>query len=197
MPTLKEFTIYNLQFTNKLQFLNSKFKKYCKLRFGNWNFEGGFTLVELLVVMAILGVLITVTLAAFRNSQSRGRDAQRKSDLKQISSSLELYYSDYAKYPDAGSGMIAGCPSTSLVSCTWGSGEFTDGTQIYFKAVPADPAGSLAYYYRIVDPGTNQKYQLFAFIENTQDPDLISTNYSCGSETCNFSITSTNTTPSE
>lgn len=142
----------------------------------------GFTLVELLVVIAIIGVLVTVGLGAFRSSQARSRDAQRKSDLKQISSALELYYSDYEKYPD---------------TLPWGS-EFTDGKTTYFKVVPEDPVDNLNYVYRVVDSGPNQKYQLFAYLENTQDPSLITTAHSCGSgKTCNFAITSSNTTPSE
>ena len=51
-------------------------------------FRYGFTLIELLVVIAILGVLAAVGLATFNTSQMRGRDAQRKSDLKQISNAL-------------------------------------------------------------------------------------------------------------
>jgi len=142
----------------------------------------GFTLVELLVVMAILGVLVTVTLGSFRSSQARGRDAQRKSDLKQISSALELYYSDYGKYPDA--------------PLPWG-GEFTDGKTIYFKIVPVDPVDDYDYFYRVPDAPGNQAFQLFAFLENTEDPDIIPTAQSCGSKICNFAITSPNTTPSE
>ena len=153
----------------------------------------GFTLVELLVVMAILGVLASVTLVAFRSSQARGRDAQRKSDLKQIASSLELYYADYHEYPDASGGQIQGCSGNP---CPWGSGEFTDGRTVYFKVMPKDPS-DFSYFYRIADPPSNQKFQLFAFLENTQDPNLITTAYSCGPEPCNFSITSSNTNPSE
>lgn len=142
----------------------------------------GFTLVELLVVISIIGVLVTVALGSFRSSQARGRDAERKSDLKQISSSLELYYSDYGKYP---------------ATLSFGS-EFTDGKTVYFKLLPDDPKDDYNYVYRIVDSGTNQKYQLFAYLENTQDPNLIGSTQSCGSgKTCNFSITSSNTTPSE
>lgn len=144
--------------------------------------RNGFTLVELLVVIAIIGTLVTIALVSFRNSQARGRDAERKSDLKQTSSALELYYSDYGKYPN---------------SLNWGS-EFTDGKTTYFKVLPTDPNSDYVYVYRIVDSGTNQKYQLFARLENTQDQDLIGTSISCGSgKSCNFAITSSNTTPSE
>lgn len=141
----------------------------------------GFTLVELLVVISILGILVTIGLVSFRSSQARGRDAKRKSDLKQVSSALELYYSDYNKYPD---------------SLSWGS-EFTDNKTTYFKELPKDPASSLVYLYRVVDPPANQKFQLFAHLENAEDINLITTVYDCGSSDCNFSITSPNTTPSE
>jgi type II secretion system protein G len=153
----------------------------------------GFTLVELLIVIAILGVLVTVGLAGFRSSQARGRDAQRKSNLKQLSSALELYFSDYEAYPDASGGQIQGCGGNP---CTWGAGNFTDGKTVYFKVVPKDPS-DYSYFYRVPDPPNNQKFQLFAYLENTEDPSLITTPYSCGAETCNFSITSSNTTPSE
>lgn len=162
-------------------------------------FSKGFTLVELLVVISILGILASIALVSFRSSQLRGRDAERKSDLKQISNALELYYSDYGKYPDDSGGSMMACPTGTL--CVWGSGQFSDGKTIYFKVLPRDPASDQNYYYRIVDPPTNQKFQLFAYLENTQDPNLISppTSYLCGGTTkyCNFALTSSNTKPSE
>lgn len=162
------------------------------------NKSRGFTLVELLVVISILGILASVGLVAFTSAQMRGRDAQRKSNLKEISSALELYYSDYGKYPDSVNNEIGGCPSTLVTACVWGTGEFTDTKTIYFKVLPKDPSASQSYYYRIVDSGTNQKYQMFAHLENTQDPDLITVNQSCGSGiTCNFALTSPNTKPTE
>ena len=171
--------------------------------------NSGFTLVELLVVMTILAVLVSIGLVSFRSSQFRSRDAQRKSDLKQLSSSLELFYSDYGKYPDGTSGTIEGCSYNSSTgtgtACTWGTGEFTDGKTIYFKVIPDDPYTGHSYYYRIVDSPTNQKYQLFAALENSEDRDCLggdcaspTVSYSCGSGiTCNFSITSSNTKPTE
>jgi prepilin-type N-terminal cleavage/methylation domain-containing protein len=143
--------------------------------------RNGFTLVELLVVIAILGVLVTIGLVSFRSSQARGRDAQRKSDLKQIASSLELYFSDYNKYPDA---------------LAFGA-EFTDGKTVYFKSLPKDPVSELSYLYRVVDSPSNQKFQLFAHLENNKDINLIETTYTCGTSLCNFSITSANTDPEE
>lgn len=168
----------------------------------------GFTLVELLIVMSIIGVLATLIGGNFLSAQIRGRDAQRKSDLKNISQSLEIFFSDYNKYPNATGTQIEACPYNPAAGtgspCSWGvvgsSSEFSDGKTTYIKVVPKDPTNSQNYVYRIVPGSNNQKYQLFSRIENSQDSDCINDNctnpvsYSCGTGiTCNFAITSTNT----
>jgi type II secretion system protein G len=170
----------------------------------------GFTLVELLVVMAILGVLVTLVAGGFRTAQMRGRDSKRKSDLKEIANALEVFYSDYNKYPDANGGQIQACPydpSEGSGDCGWGASEFTDGKTIYFKTIPKDPVSSQNYVYRvqlIADNANNQKYQLFARLENPEDQNCLGgdcalevVTHSCGGHTCNFAVTSSNTAPDE
>lgn len=166
------------------------------------SFKKGFTLVELLVVMAILGVLVSIVAGNFRSAQLRGRDTQRKSDLKQLSHSLELFYADYGKYPDEVSQAISACPydpaTGTGTACSWGGDEFTDGKTVYFKTMPSDPSSNGSYVYRIVPSSSNQKYQLFARLENAQDQDIITTAYTCGTAgLCNLAITSANTNASE
>ncbi len=150
-------------------------------------------LAVILFVMAILGVLVTLVAGGFRTAQMRGRDSQRKSDLKELSNALELLYSDYNGYPNEALGRIAACPYTPAggTACTWGQGEMSDSKTIYFKQVPADPSDSHFYIYKV--DATNQKFQTFAHLENTKDKDIITTAYSCGTDNCNFAITSTNT----
>ncbi len=148
------------------------------------NIKKGFTLIELLIAMAILGILATVGLGSFRTAQMRGRDTERKSDLKQISNALELYYSDYRQYP--------------LVDLPWGA-EFKDAKDTtYIKKVPNDPGGC-NYLYQVSTSG--DKYRLFAHLENTEDKnintDIVGVNCSTAACNCNFSITSPNTTPTE
>jgi type II secretion system protein G len=169
----------------------------------------GFTLVELLVVMSILGVLVTLIAGGFRTAQTRGRDAQRKSDLKEIANALELFYSDYGKYPPESSGFILACPynpaTESGTSCAWGSGEVADSKTIYFKQLPDDPRSAQAYIYRIVPGSDDQKYQLFARLENPEDQNCLGgdcanppISITCGgSYICNFAVTSANTTATE
>jgi type II secretion system protein G len=179
-----------------------KFKDKWQMTDDKLKIRRGFTLIELLVVITILGILAVIGLETFTSSQARARDAQRKSDLKQMANSLELFYSDYDQYPasDSGNGEIKGCSYNPINKtggdCSWGTGPFTDGKTTYFQALPKDPASNLKYYYRTALSG--QAYLLFAYLENSQDQSIISTTYSCGSSAsykCNFSITSANATP--
>lgn len=165
----------------------------------------GFTLVELLVVMAILGVLVTLVVGGFRTAQMRGRDSKRKSDLKEIANALEVFYSDHGKYPDVSGGRIQACPydpSEGSDDCGWGVKEFTDDKTVYFRIMPKDPVSSQNYVYRardIVDIPDLQGYQLFARLENPEDQNCLGgdcanspVTYSCGAYTCNFAVTSSN-----
>ena len=70
----------------------------------------GFTLVELLIVIAIIGVLSALLMANFIGVRQRARDAQRKSDLRQMQSALELYRSDLGLYPTTQNGPARGEP---------------------------------------------------------------------------------------
>lgn len=52
---------------------------------------GGFSLLELIMVMGMLSVIIGFVLVSFPASQKRARDTQRKSDIKQYQAALEVY----------------------------------------------------------------------------------------------------------
>ncbi|OQB05259.1 MAG: Fimbrial protein precursor [bacterium ADurb.Bin212] len=58
-----------------------------------------FTLIELLIVIAITGILATVILVAYGNSQARARDSKRIGDLGAISSAVKLFYDENRVYP--------------------------------------------------------------------------------------------------
>ena len=147
--------------------------------------NSGFTLMELLVVVAILGLLATIGLVNFRSSQIKGRDTQRKSDLGQIQRALEMYYNDYGSYPTALPG---------------GGGPWQDAKEtLYMKEVPKDskdPAN--IYLYQQKNDGTG--YALYATLENINDSCFktgLCKDYgiSCGDANCNYAVASTNITP--
>ena len=62
----------------------------------------GFTLVELLVVISIIGLLSTIAIVSLGSARAKSRDTKRIADMKQISTALEQYYSDLGGYPAVG-----------------------------------------------------------------------------------------------
>lgn len=146
----------------------------------------GFTLIELLIVIVIIGVLSAMLMANFVGVRQRARDAQRKSDLRQIQSALELYRSDVGNYPAANGSMLstAGCPTSSSLSY---------GGTVYMNKIPCDPvlnpydnpgyAGEYQYT-GIGSPATG--YKIYACLENQNDsdPNVVAYNSSTNPNLC-------------
>lgn len=162
--------------------------------------KNGFTLIELLVVVAIISSLTGLIATNFLNSQAKARDARRKSDLTQIQRALELFYNDHGTYPRESSNRIAGCGAASISACPWGS-EFRDGNDtLYMDTIPAERMSGYTYYYN-VDTSNYLRYQVFAHLENENDPALDQDgdgtadaySQSCGAAACNYVVTSPNT----
>lgn len=63
------------------------------------NRQRGFTLLEILVVISIIGILVALGTAAFSTTQQKGRDARRKSDIKAIQNGFEQYQAKLGVYP--------------------------------------------------------------------------------------------------
>ncbi len=89
----------------------------------------GFTLVELLIVIAIISILISIGLASFRRVQMQSRDRQRQADLSNMAGALEQFYGDNNQYPGALTELITN-PSLA---------------QPYLRALPVDPSTNTAY----------------------------------------------------
>lgn len=127
----------------------------------------GFTLIELLVVIAIISILAALLMANFVGVRQRGRDAQRKSELRQIQAALELYRADQGLYLTTG----------NLPAC---GNVFSSGGATYMQKIPCDPLYKTSYSYTS-DDGTT--YILIACIENSNDQDRKVGDTSCNSTT--------------
>ncbi len=152
--------------------------------------RSGFTLTELLVVMAVMGVMATIVVALINpvTQQQRAYDARRKSDLSQIQKALELYYNDYGQYPASG---------TFTFGSAWGT---------YMSNVPNDPTSSTKTYFYWVNTSNYQSYALYAALDISTDPQKCNPPTTCPNITtrltgtectvaCNYGISSPNTTP--
>lgn len=106
--------------------------------------RAGFTLVELLVVLAIIGLLLTAVVASTQIARTRSRDARRLSDLRQIQTALALYEGINQQYP------------TDM----YGAGVLVP---TFMTLVPTDPLGARLYVY--ATSGTQNDYHLGATIE--------------------------------
>lgn len=83
----------------------------------------GFTLIEMVIVIVIIGILATALLPRLQGMQERAEDTARKADLSQIGTAMAVYRADYGRYP------------TDAASLSGGYAELAP----YMTTVPTDP----------------------------------------------------------
>lgn len=142
--------------------INKTRQKFALLTFKR---AGGFTLVEMLVVISIIAILTSVLAGGYVNSQKNSRDAARKIQLKSISDVLNSFYADNNRYPyDSDVGSIKGI-NTIIDE----EGELNDGKGvIYIKKMPKEMKSDLKKItYKVSDTG--KSFWLFTNLENPED----------------------------
>ena len=138
-------------------------------------FRRGFTLIELMIVIVILGILMGTILPRLTGAQSRARDTARIADLTNIAQALEVYYNDNGQYPDADAG-----------NCLASDGASADAIGAYLKGdkiiEPASETLSTAgcvgsyYYMPLARKGVqNAAYVLASDVETWQTANYILT----------------------
>lgn len=83
---------------------------------GGSRHRAGFTVVELLIVIVVIGILAAITIVAYSGIQSKAKDAQTDSALSQLKGGLELYNANNGFYPNACGADDAGCAVSLLGS---------------------------------------------------------------------------------
>lgn len=112
------------------------------------SFHWAMIIVVIIVGVAIVGILASITLASLNSARRKSRDARRITDIKQTQLALELYYDAYSKYP-ASLNQLA--PK-------------------YMPEVPRDPINRTSYNYTNCGDGT--KYHLGASLEDGENSAL-------------------------
>lgn len=142
-----------------------------KERFEESNFvRKGFTLIEILIVVAIIAILASIVLVGLGPTQQSGRDARRLSDLHEIQNGLELYYSKCGYYPG---GVEATTPCGAFVAANSYNNtgntvvEALDGSSIGITVLPDDPTSGKHYFYEVDAAGDS--YVLGATLENANN----------------------------
>jgi len=179
----------------------------------------GFTLIEVLITIVIMGILSTMGLSVYQSTQKKARDLSRKTALNAVTKALGAYMNDKGRYPPSSpDGKILWCGTADdpdSASCPWGSsfGDLTASGErtVYMAALPQEPDKNQNYFYEAVatDPSSRELYKgykLYGRLENTNDSDVsgpygtLEDGVRCKSDgdvTCNYILTSETVVPPE
>lgn len=137
--------------------------------------QGGFTLLELLIVIVIIGILALLIIPNITSAPKKARDTQRKTDITTIRKGLEEYFVNNNSYPAA-------------------LATLSTGTAPILKTVPTDPKNTGTYVYTYTPAASNTTYTLKACLENDQDNSAnVATDAACGTATSKaFSVVNGN-----
>lgn len=139
-----------------------------------FKFHAAFTLIEVLAVVAVIGILSALAIGPIRAAKIRGRDSQRKADINLISQGIDLYLSEKKVVPGTNaSGVCAGVTYTSK-DTNW-SDPFQLMILSYLpsragQGLPKDPVNNATYSY-VYTCDSASSYTLTTTLENPKDPE--------------------------
>ncbi len=137
------------------------------------NANAGFSFIELLTVIAIIGILAVVIVPSLMKSRKKGGDMERIQALQQIADALELYYADHRQYPAANEAW--GVNNAHGNQNNDNAEKFLDELEPYIKGVDAKKfllGGSTqwgSFFYRSSSATNYQTYGAMIEVENKEN----------------------------
>jgi len=122
--------------------------------------ETGFTLIEVMVVVVILGILAAMIVPKIMGKPDEARKATAKSDIRTIEQALEMYRLQNFTYPDTEQGLEALVTKPETAK-NWQKGG-------YLKRVPKDPWGN---DYKYLSPGVRSEIDIYTTGPDAQNQD--------------------------
>ncbi len=104
-----------------------------------FDLKKAFTLIELMVVIAIIGIIASIVLVSVVSVGEKARDAVRKLDLTQIQKALEVYQIDNDSYPSTGGSWWGVCTNGGSRDRNGANAYIPGITPTYFAELPVDP----------------------------------------------------------
>ena len=120
--------------------------------------DHGFTLLEILIVITILGILASIVAVKIMDRPGEARAMKARLDIETLENALKLFKLDHAFYPSTDQGLRALIekPSTGRIPRKW-----RDGGYLEKQALPKDPWG---YEYLYFSPGVkNRDFDLWSY----------------------------------
>lgn len=128
--------------------------------------HNGFTLVELLSIIAIMAILMGITIPVIRSANARAKIARAKSDIAKLEAAAEQYKNDYGSYPTSG--------NTNIYNAARSTSPVTKKPYIIFKAkdiTSSEVTDSWGKPYTYTAPGTQntKSVDIYSFGPNKTD----------------------------
>jgi len=116
--------------------------------------ERGFTLIEVMVVVVILGILAAVIVPKIMDNPDKARIVKARSDVQALKSALDMYKLENFNYPSTNQGLqaLVEKPSGSPEPRNWKQGGYLDN-------LPSDPWGN---DYQYLNPGVHSEIDIYS-----------------------------------
>lgn len=125
---------------------------------------GGFTVVELLIVIVVIAILAAISAVSYSGIQQRSRDSIRDNNVAEIAKALELYYVDNGKYPEGRGSVKINTWWTTSADSSWGNLESSLSRYIGSGGIPKDPKNDDS---SAMSGGFSYDYYSFNSVANT------------------------------